>query len=80
MLVSLVFILIIGFGALVNYFKRDKKDIKKNNIAIMAAISVILLYGNLTGIAFQTTNEVYSFTPTFIMIFMLFYRDYITEF
>lgn len=80
MLVSLVFILIIGFGALVNYFKREKKDIKKNNIAIMAAIAVILLYGNLTGIAFQTTNEVYSFTPTFIMIFMLFYRDYITEF
>lgn len=80
MLVALLFILVIGFGALVNYFNREKKDIKKNNIAIMAAIAVILLYGNLTGIAFQTTNEIYSFTPTFIMIFMLFYRDYINEF
>lgn len=80
MLVLFVFVLIIGFGALVNYFNREKKDIKKNNIAMMAVIAVILLYGNLTGITFQTTNEVYSFTPTFIMIFMLFYRDYITEF
>ena len=80
MLVSLVFILIIGFGALVNYFNKQKKEVRLGNVAIMAAIAVIILYGNLTGIAFQTTNEVYSFTPTFIMIFMLFYRDYITEF
>lgn len=80
MVISVLLILIIGFGALVQYFNRDKKNIKKNNIAIMAVIGVILIYGNLTGISFQTTNEIYSFTPTFIIIFMLFYRDYINEF
>lgn len=80
MVISILLILIIGFGALVQYFNRDKKNIKKNNIAIMAVIGVILIYGNLTGISFQTTNEIYSFTPTFIIIFMLFYRDYINEF
>lgn len=80
MILSFLFMLILGFGALINYFNKEKKDIRKNNIAIMSAIGVIMLYGNLTGIGFQTTNEVYSFTPTFIIIFMLFYRDYINEF
>ena len=46
----------------------------------MCMITVFILYGNLTGISFQTTNEIYSFTPTFIILFGLFYVDYVEEF
>ncbi|MEG0308664.1 MAG: O-antigen ligase family protein [Clostridium sp.] len=77
MVVSMILLITIGIGALVNYFKFKNRSIKLNNVAIMAMVAVFFVYGNLTGISFQTTNEIYSFTPTFIILFVLFYRDYV---
>jgi uncharacterized membrane protein YidH (DUF202 family) len=80
MVLSIILSVTIGIRALMNYFKAKNRRVKVNNIAIMCMIAVFILYGNLTGISFQTTNEIYSFTPTFIILFGLFYVDYVEEF
>ncbi len=77
---SIILTITIGIRALINYFRCKDRRVKVNNIAIMCMITVFILYGNLTGISFQTTNEIYSFTPTFIILFGLFYVDYVEEF
>ncbi len=80
MVLSIILTITIGIRALINYFRCKNRRVKVNNIAIMCMIAVFILYGNLTGISFQTTNEIYSFTPTFIILFGLFYVDYVEEF
>jgi O-antigen ligase len=77
---SIILTITIGIRALINYFRCKNRRVKVNNIAIMCMITVFILYGNLTGISFQTTSEIYSFTPTFIILFGLFYVDYVEEF
>lgn len=80
MVLSIILTITIGIRALINYFRCKNRRVKVNNIAIMCMIAVFILYGNLTGISFQTTSEIYSFTPTFIILFGLFYVDYVEEF
>lgn len=80
MVLSIILTITIGIRALINYFRCKKRRDKVNNIAIICMVIVFILYGNLTGTSFQTTSEIYSFTPTFIILFGLFYVDYIEEF
>lgn len=80
MVLSIILTITIGIRALIDYFRCKNRRVKVNNIAIMCIITVFILYGNLTGISFQTTSEIYSFTPTFIILFGLFYVDYVEEF
>lgn len=81
MLLSMILLVIIGIGSCINYFKnRKNNDLKLTYLALMVSAGVFLIYGNLTGIAFQSVVEVYSFTPTFVIVFLLFYRDYIDVF
>ena len=72
----ILFIMIYEF---IRFFIEKNKKIKLNRLTVVIICGVIFLYGNLTGIAFQTTNEVYSFTPTFILLFAWFYRDNILD-
>lgn len=80
MILGMILLVIVGLTSLINYFKNKDNRLKKSYLALMTIAGIVLVYGNLTGIAFQTTNEIYSFTPTFIFAFILLYRDYIEEF
>ena len=80
MILGMILLVIVGLTSLINYFKNKDNRLKKSYLALMTIAGIVLVYGNLTGIAFQTTNEIYSFTPTFIFTFILLYRDYIEEF
>lgn len=80
MILGMILLAILGISSLINYFKVNNKNFKMSYLALMTITGIILVYGNLTGIAFQTTNEIYSFTPTFIFAFILLYRDYMKEF
>lgn len=80
MILGIILLVVVGLTSLIKYFKERDKRFKMVYLALMTISGIILVYGNLTGIAFQTTNEIYSFTPTFIFIFILLYRDYIEEF
>lgn len=80
MLLGLLLHIIIGVGSLIKFFMEKDKNKKNNYLSLMIIAGVVLVYGNFTGLAFQTTNLIYSFTPTFIILFVLFYRDYIQEF
>ncbi|WP_066890618.1 O-antigen ligase family protein [Clostridium nigeriense] len=79
MLIALILIVKMGIDSLIGYFKtKDKTRITYLSLGIV--IAVFFIYGNLTGIAFNFTGEIYSFSSTFMMLFILFYMDYINEF
>lgn len=79
MIISLILIIKIGIDALIAYFKTKGKE-KLTYLSLGVLISIFFAYGNLTGIAFNFTGEIYSFSSTFMMLFGLFYMDYIKEF
>lgn len=80
MMISLILILWIGFTSVFYYFKSKDQIIKKKYLSIGISIAVFTVFGNFTGISFQATNEIYTFMPTFMILFFLMYRDYIEEF
>lgn len=80
MIVSLILLLIITIESLIKFFRERNKKIKLNYLSLLIIMGVILLYGNLTGMNFYNINQIYSFTPTFMILFVLFYRDNINEF
>ncbi|MEG1254886.1 O-antigen ligase family protein [Clostridium sp.] len=80
MLLGLLLLIIIGLEALITFFKEKDTDKKLKHLSLIIIVGVIFLYGNFTGIAFQTTNLIYSFSPTLIILFILFYRDCLDEF
>ncbi len=79
MIVSLILMIKFGIDMLVGYFK-NKGNTKLTYLAGGICLVAFFLYGNLTGIALNFSVEVYSFTSTFIILFMLFYSDSISEF
>ena len=79
MVMALILIIKIGIDALIGYFK-SKGNMKITYLSLGIAVAIFFIYGNLTGIAFNFTGEIYSFSSTFIMLFILFYMDYINEF
>lgn len=80
MLLSLILILWIGLTSIFHYFKVKDKLLRNRYLSIGISIVIFMVFGNLTGIALQATNEIYTFMPTFIMLFLLMYRDCIEEF
>lgn len=80
MILSLLLIIIITIESLIKFFLERDKRIKLNYLSLVIIMGVILLYGNLTGMNFYNINQIYSFTPTFMILFVLFYRDNIKEF
>ena len=79
MIISLILMIKIGIDAMLGYFK-NKGNRRITYLSLGVALVTFFLYGNLTGIALNFTGEVYSFSSTFIIIFILFYEDYIEEF
>lgn len=79
MILSLILIIKMFIDSLIGYFK-SKGNLRITYLSLLIVISIFFIYGNLTGIAFNFTGEIYSFTSTFMMIFILFYMDYINEF
>lgn len=79
MIISLILIIKIGIDALIAYFKTKGKE-KLTYLSLGVLIAIFFAYGNLTGIAFNFTGEIYSFSSTFMILFGLFYMDYIKEF
>lgn len=79
MILSLFLMIKLGIDMLVGYLKNSGN---KRITYLSGGICLIafFLYGNLTGIALNFSIEVYSFTSTFIILFMLFYMDSINEF
>lgn len=80
MILALLLIIIIILESLVKFFMERDRNIKLNYLSLIIIMGVILLYGNLTGMNFYNVNQIYSFTPTFMMLFVLFYRDNIDQF
>lgn len=78
-LMVVVFMLYVIVYGLWRYFNKKYENIKLNYLSIVICCGVIFLYGNLTGMSLQVTNEVYSFTPTFILIFLMFYYENISD-
>lgn len=79
MILSLLLMIKLGIDMLVGYFK-NKGSSRITYLAGGICLIAFFLYGNLTGIALNFSIEVYSFTSTFIILFMLFYMDSIKEF
>lgn len=79
MALAMLLLIISGVVEFIKFFKEKNSNIKLNRLSFVIICGVIFAYGNLTGIALQLTNEVYSFVSTFILIFVLFYRDVIEE-
>lgn len=79
MILSLALMIKFGIDMLVGYFK-NKGNTRITYLAGGICLVAFFLYGNLTGIALNFSIEVYSFTSTFIILFMLFYADSINEF
>ena len=80
MIISLILILWIGFTSVFHYFKKKDQLIKRKYLGVGISIIVFIIFGNFTGVSFQATNEIYTFMPTFMILFFLMYRDYIEEF
>lgn len=78
-LIALILIVKMGIDSLVGYFKTKGKE-KLTYLSLGIMIAIFFIYGNLTGIAFNFTGEIYSFSSTFMILFALFYMDYINEF
>lgn len=79
MILALVLIIKMGIDALVGYFK-ERGKVRLTYLSLGIVVAIFFIYGNLTGIAFNFTGEIYSFSSTFMMLFILFYMDYINEF
>ncbi len=79
MILSLILIIKMGIDSLIGYFK-SKGNLRITYLSIGIVVAIFFVYGNLTGIAFNFTGEIYSFSSTFMMMFILFYMDYINEF
>lgn len=79
MIVALILIIKMGIDALIGYFK-SKGKMRLTYLSLGIVVAIFFVYGNLTGIAFNFTGEIYSFSSTFIMLLVLFYMDYINEF
>lgn len=77
--IAFILILKIGIDSLIGYFK-TKGNEKLTYLSLGIMIAIFFIYGNLTGIAFNFTGEIYSFSATFMILFALFYMDYINEF
>jgi len=79
MLVSLILMIKLGWDMIMGYFKKNN-EYRIKYLAGGISLIAFFIYGNLTGIALNFSNEVYSFSSTFIILFMLFYIDCINEF
>ncbi|MGG7213302.1 O-antigen ligase family protein [Clostridium nigeriense] len=79
MIIAVILIVKMGIDALIGYFK-SKGKMRLTYLSLGIVVAIFFIYGNLTGIAFNFTGEIYSFSSTFIMLFVLFYMDYINEF
>lgn len=80
MCIALIYIIYLGIVAVIKYFKEKDKDVKRKYVSIGISLVIFMLYGNLTGIAFQFVNEIFSFTSTFMILFFIMYRDEIEQF
>jgi len=56
-----------------------EKDIENKKVLIGFLIGLIafFIYGNVTGVALQNPKEIHSYTPTFAVIFIIFYSWYL---
>lgn len=80
MILSVLLMIKLGVDMLIGYFKNRKNSSKLTYLSIGICLVGFLLYGNLTGIPLNFNIEVYSFSSTFIILFILFYRDNIEVF
>lgn len=80
MILTMVLLIWIALAEFVKFFKEKNPDIKLNRLSIVIICGAIFVFGNLTGITLQLTNEIYSFTSIFVLMFLLMYRDCVEEF
>lgn len=75
LVLALALMISIGISMLINVFKSRNPALRNSSLALGILLVVFFVYGNLTGISLQLTGEIYSFTATFAILFVLFYRD-----
>lgn len=75
MIICFGYIVYMMFNALYHYFKEKDWNIKRKYVSIGVILTAFLVFGNITGISLQVTHEIYSFTVTFVILFLLMYRD-----
>lgn len=80
MILAMILLIWIAINEFIKFFKEKNTDVKLNRLTMVIICGAIFVYGNLTGIALQQSNEIYSFTVTFVLMFLLMYRDCIEEF
>ena len=80
MILCFIYILWMMFSALYHYFKSKDWNLKRKYVSIGVLLTAFLVFGNITGISLQVTHEIYSFTVTFVILFIFMFRDNLETF